>query len=494
MFPLKSNISLDRGTSRGIYLQIGDQIINLIKDGKLAGGTRLPGTRQLAMELGLHRQTVVAAYEELSIQGWIESIPSKGTFVHRSLPITSPRVFSSRQQAQGPLDRAAFSFTKRPNLKRTIIGPYQQSALSINDGDPDSRLAPVEDIARHYRSILRQDFHKKLLAYGPVHGNLKLREALVDYLGESRGLRIKVDNLLITRGSQMGIYIASQLLLTEGKKIVIGDTNYRTADITFQEAGAELIRVAVDEEGLDTTAMEEICKSQAIQAVFVTSHHHHPTTVTLSAERRMHLLQLAQQYHFAIIEDDYDYNFHYSNAPILPLASNDRLGNVLYIGGFTKIIAPAIRIGYLVGPKDFIEEAARLRRIIDRQGDQILEQVLARMLRQGDVQRHINKVQKVYKERRDLFCTLFSRHLHSFFEFEIPKGGLSIWAKLKAPYEWEEVYKSAHQHGLFFNNHWQRYDAAKAGHQGIRIGFAAYNVTEAEAVILRLKQSLSDYF
>ena len=151
----------------------------------------------------------------------------------------------------------------------------------------------------------------------------------------------------------MGIYLASQLLFNKKDTVVVGNTNYLTANYTFEEAGATITHIPVDDQGIDTNAMEALCMKTKVKAIYVTSHHHHPTTVTLSAERRMHLLQLAKQYGFAIIEDDYDYDFHYSNAPILPLASNDNYGNVIYIGGFTKIIAPAMRIGYLIAPKDF---------------------------------------------------------------------------------------------------------------------------------------------
>ena len=141
----------------------------------------------------------------------------------------------------------------------------------------------------------------------------------------------------------------------------------------------------VDENGLDTVRIEAICKKQQIKAVYVTSHHHHPTTVTLSAERRIHLLNLAQKYRFAIIEDDYDYDFNYNHSPILPLASHDTNGNVIYIGSVCKTVAPVFRIGYLIASKEFVNEAANLRRIVDRQGDALLELTFADFIKNGDL-------------------------------------------------------------------------------------------------------------
>ncbi len=138
----------------------------------------------------------------------------------------------------------------------------------------------------------------------------------------------------------MGIYLSARLLLGEGGIMVVGETNYRSANKVFTEAGGKLERIRVDECGIVTDDVEKICRSRKISGVYVTSHHHHPTTVTLSANRRMHLLELSKKYGFAIVEDDYDYDFHYSNAPILPLASSDTGGNVIYIGALCKIVAP----------------------------------------------------------------------------------------------------------------------------------------------------------
>ncbi|MFD2562505.1 MocR-like pyridoxine biosynthesis transcription factor PdxR [Aquimarina rubra] len=487
VFPFKSNIDLDRNSSRHLYLQLCDQIIGFIKSGKLAPSSKLPGSRKLSEDLEVHRKTVVAAYDELISQGWIESIPARGTFISQDLPIVSPKKLRSFSNTSSNKNTAGFNFKKRKHLIRKEIDTIQ-AALKIDDGVPDHRLAPIEDIAKIYRNITKKVHHRELLTYGDIYGNMDLRKALVIYLNQTRGLKITVDNILITRGSQMGIYLASQLLLNDKKTIITGTTNYMTADNTFTEAGGIIKRVSVDAQGIKTNEIEKICKEQPISAIYVTTHHHHPTTVTLSAERRMHLLDLAQQYNFAIIEDDYDYDFHYSNAPILPLASNDTLGNVIYIGGFTKIIAPALRIGYFIAPKEVVDEAARLRRILDRQGDTLLEQTLARMISNGDVQRHSNKVRRIYKSRRDLFCKLLQKKLTNYFEFEIPKGGMAVWVQLKKPYHWDLVIAESHKQNLVFINDWKRYDNDNTDHNGFRIGFAKFNEEEIHTIINTLEE------
>ncbi|WP_299216796.1 PLP-dependent aminotransferase family protein [uncultured Aquimarina sp.] len=490
VFPFKSNIDLDRNSNRHLYLQLCDQMIGFIKSGKLAPSSKLPGSRKLSEDLDVHRKTVVAAYDELMSQGWIESIPARGTFISQDLPIISPKKLRGFSNTTDTKNTAGFNFKKRKHLIRKEIETIP-AALKVDDGVPDHRLAPIEDIAKAYRNITKKVHHRELLTYGDTYGNIDLRKALVIYLNQTRGLKITVDNILITRGSQMGIYLASQLLLNDKKTIITGKTNYMTADNTFTEASGVIKRVSVDAQGINTNEIETICKQQPISAIYVTSHHHHPTTVTLSAERRMHLLDLAQQYNFAIIEDDYDYDFHYSNAPILPLASNDAHGNVIYIGGFTKIIAPALRIGYFIAPKEAVDEAARLRRILDRQGDTLLEQTLARMISNGDVQRHSNKVRRIYKARRDLFCKLLQKQLGDFFDFEIPKGGMAVWVQLKKPYQWDLVMAETRKLNLVFINDWKRYDNDNTGHNGFRIGFAALNEEEIVEVIEKLASVLN---
>jgi len=448
MFPFKTNIYIDRTSQRAIYLQLCDQIIGLIKSGKLPRGSKLPGSRTMAEDLQIHRKTVVAAYEELALQGWIETIAAKGTFVQKKLPIVQPTSIVDHTQ-DFYQEKSTFSFSKLPNIdfKKKIIVQTNKNTIKIDDGVPDNRLAPIDEIAKVYRNITKKKYHKELLGYNSIYGNLELRKALVSYLHQTRGMQISTENILITRGSQMGIYLSSQLILNQGGYIVVGNTNYIAASHTFSQAG-------------------------------------------VSAERRMHLLQLAQKYHFAIIEDDYDYDFHYNHAPILPLASNDSKGNVVYIGGFTKSVAPAIRIGYLIAPKDFVQEAAQARRIIDRQGDMVLEQALAQMIHTGDVQRHCSKALKVYKRRRDFFCELLQKKLSEYFEFQIPQGGMAVWVKLRKKYNWETVMAKCAAQDLIFINNWKRYDTNNSGHNGIRMGFASHNEEELLAIISRLETVL----
>lgn len=467
-----------------LYLQYCNQLIHLIKTGIISKDIKLPGSRKMAASLGLHRKTIIAAYDELNSQGWIIMFPSKGTYVSKKLPKIKKRSLTTGITNNDTI-LTGYSISSKPFLHRTVTENLQYD-LSINDGIPDTRLTPVSEIARTYRSLITKNHNLKHLSYSSPYGNMILRETLVDYLNETRGLSISIDNVLITRGSQMGIYLASQILFDNSQTVVVGETNYIAADLTFKDAGAKLKRVPVDKEGIDTDAIEMLCKKEKIRAVYVTPHHHHPTTVTLSAARRIHLLKLASTYGFAVIEDDYDYDFHYNHSPILPLASGDTNGMVIYLGALCKILAPAIRVGYLVAPKNLIDEAAHIRRIIDRQGDNLLEMTMAQMIRQGDIQRHSNKALKTYKNRRDLFCAELQESLGDKLTFKKPEGGMAVWAALDKSLSWNRIREQAKIKRLYLENP-LKYDPMQQGHNGIRMGFASLNEEEIKEAIKTLK-------
>ncbi|CAM1354954.1 PLP-dependent aminotransferase family protein [Tenacibaculum ascidiaceicola] len=486
MFPYKTSLKLNKSLKEPLYLQLANQFILLIREGKLPPGTKLVGSRTLADLLLVHRKTVVACYEELLLQGWVESVPKKGTFVNKNLPLVQ-KVTLVNTIKTSKSKSAGYGFYENNHLleKKT---EKKEGVIYINDGTSDTRLTPTEEIARIYRKIASKKSIYTFLDYNSTHGNIKLREVLATYLNSSRGLKVTKENILITRGSQMGMWLSTQLLLKENDVIIVGETNYSSADITFQYQKAQIKRVSVDENGIVVDQIEKICKKQPIKAVYVTSHHHHPTTVTLSAQRRIHLLNLAQKHNFAIIEDDYDYDFNYNHAPILPLASHDTSGNVIYIGSVCKTVAPVFRIGYLVASEDFVNEAAKLRGYIDRQGDALLELTFAEFIKSGDLDRHIRKLMKIYLQRRDLFCNLLKKEFGDYFQFKVPKGGMAIWVQLNKQYSWNEVAKEARKHQLEIGE-WQRYDLANKKHNSIRIGFASYSNEEIKMLFERLKMT-----
>ncbi|WP_431241258.1 PLP-dependent aminotransferase family protein [Flavobacterium sp. P21] len=353
MLPYKSLIQVDRESSVSLYIQVCNTFIALITNGTLKPSDILPSSRVLAELIGINRNTVKLAYEELISQGWAESIDRKGVFVLSKLPIISKIKLSENSNKQ-----LQEGFIWENKFQKEIITSgknIQKNQITIDDGFPDVRLAPIDQLMREYRSLSRKFYGKNFLKYGSSFGSENLRIAICNYLSNTRGLSISPENMIITKGSQMGIYLASQLLLNSNDIIAVGVSSFTTADETFQYSGAKLERIPIDENGMDTAYLEEILKHKKIKAVYVIPHHHCPTGVTMSMERRLKLLNLAKEYRFAIIEDDYDFDFHYENKPYLPLASIDHNQNVIYIGSISKTFAPALRIGFMVGPTAFIE-------------------------------------------------------------------------------------------------------------------------------------------
>ncbi|HEY0176327.1 MAG TPA: PLP-dependent aminotransferase family protein [Pedobacter sp.] len=426
--PFKTVIRIDRSVDRPVYLQIAHQMINAIQRGVLVDGVQLPGTRSLSEDLDVHRKTIIAAYDELDAQGWTEIRPNKGTFVRNRAPKENiPLVRYDEKFLTSYPAKTGYGFKQSILLDALTVST--PAGLEFNDGLPDIRLLPLDRLSKVYGGILKSKTNYRHFGYSHVEGNEYFRETLALYLNNTRGLHINKNNILTTRGIHMSIYMASSMLIEPGDLVIVGDLSYYLANMCFQQCGGKIISVPVDEEGISVDAIRELCRKKKIRMLYLTPHHHYPTTVTLSAERRIELLQLATTYGFIILEDDYDYDFHYNGNSVLPLASADTNGMVVYIGSFCKSLAPGFRSGYLIAPENLIAEMAKFRRLVDRQGDMLMEQALAELLEEKEIQRHLKKAVKIYQERRDIFTGLLQEHLGEELSFFSPPGGLSVWTK-----------------------------------------------------------------
>ncbi len=480
MLPWKTIIQIQKDSDCPIYLQIANAIIQEIKRGRVGPGIKLPGTRLLSEMLNIHRKTIVRAFEELDAQGWIEMRPSQGSFTSRQLPEINPRKLLNNSERSNSFP-AATGYPVRVNkLIRSPVSPLRH-IQGFHDG-PDTRLVPSGELAKAYRSVLLKKVNLKYTSYVETAGVTRFRQILSDYLNDSRGLQTTYENIMITRGSAMGLYLIVCVLFSKGDIVIVGDTSYYYADHTFLNAGMQLVRVRVDDCGIDVGAIEKICRKKKIKAVHVTSHHHYPTTVTLSANRRMKLLALAEQFGFVIIEDDYDYDFHYLSSPILPLVSADSGGMVIYIGTLSKTVAPAIRTGYVVAPVNLILELARLRQLVDSQGDPIMELALSDMFEDGSIKRHMKKALHEYRLRRDFVCATLSHLLSDIIDFKIPDGGLAIWAKFHPSVPLPPLAEKLKARGIILSNG-LIHNTTPLALNSTRIGFGWMTEKESEKAI-----------
>jgi len=483
---LEELITIDAKADTPIYLQITNAFIHNIRAGRLRKGLRLPGSREVAELLHINRMTIVAAYDELQAQGWIEMLPRKGTFIKKDLPILSPKKIGAVQHPFVIPEKPLFSFDEHKIIPVSTSEFPEPGKLIFNDGFPDSRLAPVEELIRSMRSFSRLSIHKKYLMYGGAQGTGLLRETLAEFLSDTRGLPITPRNILVTRGAQMGIYIAASILLEPGDPIIVGQPGYSGANLTFQQLGVRIHPVPVDEDGINIDAVEKLCRTKKIRMVYVIPHHHNPTTVMLTPERRIRLLELSVKYKFAIIEDDYDYDFHYASKPMMPMASLDRHGTVIYIGTLTKTLAPAIRIGFMVAPESFIRHATSLRKALDTQGDSLIENAIAELYKDGTIARHIKKSVRLYKERRDHLCRLLQQELGQHVSFRTPEGGMSVWTKFQDR-DLVKLSRAAYDKGLIIKDG-REYDTPTRKYNSVRLGFASLNFKEQERAVDILKR------
>jgi GntR family transcriptional regulator / MocR family aminotransferase len=255
---------------------------------------------------------------------------------------------------------------------------------------------------------------------------LRLREALASMMSHLRGLPADPQQFFVTRGSQGAVDLVARALIKPGDVVAIEALGYRPAWGALEAAGAKLVAVPLDEHGMRVEAIPK-----GVRAVYLTPHHQYPTTVTLSPGRRITLLERARVERFAILEDDYDFEFHYEGRPVLPLACADRAGVVIYIGTLSKILAPGLRLGFVAAPSPLLDRLAAVRTLIDRQGDQAIELAVAELLEDSEVQRHARRVRRVYRERRDVLVDALKEKLPQLVLADPPAGGMALWIRVR---------------------------------------------------------------
>lgn len=445
-----------------IFLDLAQSIITEIERGRLKPGDPLPGTRALARSLKLNRNTVDATYHELTMQGWLEARPSRGTFVAADLPES----------------------TATPSRQPAVVGPSVISTtplvLHMTDGAPDARLMPHAELARAFRTALSSSATLTEMAHGDPYGAPRLRAVLSEYLAHERGLAVPANQVMVTRGSQMGLFLSAAALIAPGDVIAVEEPGYPLAWAAFRAAGANVVGVPVDGGGIDLDRLEQIAaETPRLTAVYVTPHHQYPTTVTLGAGRRLRLLDLARRHGLTVIEDDYDNEYRFDGRPILPMAARASANQpIVYLGSLSKLMAPALRLGYVVASPATLARMATVREAIDRQGDLPLEQAFASLIAQGDVRRHARKVRRVYQTRRDLFVTLLKEHLSDTVDFDVPAGGLAIWLKMREGLSAQQWSNQALKLGLGISPGARFTLDPKAPPEALRVGFASLNEQE----------------
>jgi GntR family transcriptional regulator / MocR family aminotransferase len=478
-------IALDPGRQKPLFLQLASGIADDIQRGRLKPGDSLPGSRELAECLGVNRNTVMAGYGELIAEGLLKTRIGGGTFV--------------AEPASLPLVPSAASMPASPDLPTYALAPLLHAAtrrkapppgmMMMWLGMPDVRLFPAQALARAFRRALGQR-GSAVLSYSDPSGHERLRVELATMLARSRGLLATPDNIMVTRSIEQAIDLVARTLLTPGDVVAVEAFGYPPARSVLQLAGARLVPVPVDDDGFDVGALETLLTQQRVRAVFLTPHHQFPTTTVMSAARRERLANLALTHGFAIIEDDYDHEFHYNGKPVLPIAAGRGRANVIYIGSLANLLAPGISTGFVLAPSPVFERLLSLRAASDARSDVAVECAIAEMFQDGELLRHMRRMRRIYASRRDALATALTRHLGSAVEFRIPEGGMALWARVDDAIDVAAWAAAGEREGVMFQSA-RPFDFHQREQSFVRLGFSYHDETELLEAVRRMARALT---
>jgi GntR family transcriptional regulator/MocR family aminotransferase len=478
-------ISIDRRASEPLYQQIYESFRNRIIRGGLRPGELVSSTRSLARILRISRLPVLNAYSQLLAEGYFESRVGAGTFIASSLP--------GRTNGQTIKYAPGVSHGKRPiSGHAAALPPYQRPSWAENlgpfqVGQPDLHKFPIEIwlklVARYSRRM-----RVAALQYGDAMGLPHLREAIGAYVRTSRGVRCEAEQVMIVSGSQQALDLATRVLLDAGTAAWVEEPGYWLVHRVLQSAGCRAVPVPVDSNGLVVTAGIKL--NRKARAAFVAPSHQYPLGVTMSATRRLELLEWAQRAGAWIIEDDYDSEYRFDGMPIASLQGLDSNARVIYVGTFSKVMFPSLRLGYIIVPPDLVERFAAMRQVLDLCPPHLTQAVMADFIGEGHFARHIRRMRPIYAERRQVLVGELKRELGHQLEIVGDEAGMHLATFLAGNSNDREIAGKAAQQSLRLSSLSSLY-LGRASRRGFVLGFGntkASDITQAVRLLKRLVQ------
>jgi GntR family transcriptional regulator/MocR family aminotransferase len=426
-----AGLALDRASSAPLYSQLYERLRQAILAGQLAPGIQLPSSRALATELDLSRNTVITAFQQLFAEGYIEGKPGSGTYVASALPDDLLQVRSRLAPKAQPL-KASTALSQRGVLLEGSALPLfrgQGEPCAFRPGVPALDAFPFNIWSRLQAKHWRRP-PSRLLGYGDPAGYRPLREAIAAYLGAARAVRCEAEQVIVISGSQQGLDLAARLLLDPGDAAWIEDPGYPGARGALLGAGAQVIPVPIDQEGLDVATGTAIRPEARL--AYVSPSHQYPLGITMSLARRLALLEWARRASAWIVEDDYDSEYRYAGRPLAALQGLDTAQRVIYIGSFSKVLFPSLRLGYLVVPSTLVEAFIKVRALTDRHSPTLDQAVLAAFLAEGHFARHIRRMRALYEERQAMLLEAARRELAGLLTLRPAEAGLHLVGWLPA--------------------------------------------------------------
>ena len=427
-------LPVERNSGVPIHRQVSEGLRRAILDGLLRPGQRVPSTRALAVELGVSRLPVLSAYDQLLHEGYLTARIGSGTFVGAALP-------DDLLRSSAPLARTVTRRVSHPPPRARDYGglvPFRMSLPAL-DQFPHALWARL--VARHAHGL-----NHAQMAYGDPAGVAPLREAIADHLRTARAVRCEAEQVLITSGSQAALRLATAVLLSRGDRVAVEEPAYPGARAALGASGAELVSVPVDAEGMSVASLRR--RGGRMRAAYVTPSHQYPLGTSMTAARRFALLDWAFRQGAWVLEDDYDSEYRYVSRPLGALQGMDAHERVIYLGTFSKVLFPAVRVGYLVVPPSLWDRFVDAREAFDLFSPTLYQLALAEFLREGHFARHLRRMRVVYLERRDALLAGLARHCGDRLTVHNADAGLHVAVLLPVGLDDREVVRRMAGRGL----------------------------------------------
>ncbi|KAA6460986.1 PLP-dependent aminotransferase family protein [Acidobacteria bacterium AB60] len=480
-------IAIDRDEAKPLHKQVYDGYRDAILRGDLVPGQKVPSSRELALDIRVSRFPVLHAYAQLTAEGYFESQTGSGTFISSTLPeATLPSDDAPDEPSQGPSGN-------RPVSKRAHLYPKYPRDVAISGlGAFCLHHAELDRFPFHVWSALlarhsRNPSSASLRRIDPM-GSPRFRKEICHYLRTARSVKCEPEQVMIVSGSQQALDITSRALLDPGDTVALEEPGYSLQRKLLAASGCRLKLIPVDEQGMDVT---RLARCRAVKAAFVTPSHQFPMGSTMSATRRLHLLNWAQNTGSWVVEDDYDSEYRYDAQPIASLQGLDANARVIYIGTFSKILFPSLRVGYIVIPRDLVPTFESVRFALDIFPPYLYQEALADFLALGHLGRYIRKMRQIYSERRTVLMESLQSEFGDFLEKHGSPAGMHVSVTLPDGFDDVEIAARAALHRLLL---WplSRYYAGEKPRHGFVLGYGSAPAEHIPAAVKQLRALLID--
>jgi DNA-binding transcriptional MocR family regulator len=438
-----------------LYVQLCDQLRALVHSGDLRSGDRIPASRELAGQLGVHRTTVANAYAELESEGLISGHVGRGTFICGAVV----KQFSPPPRTNGhgePMPwEALFADERAEEALSRLMPDVPPGAIAFTAARPSEEFFPVEEFRRCTNEVLRRE-GRRILQFGSTDGYEPLKRALIDLL-RGEGLSVRAEQLLITDGCQQAIDLVCRAFLRPGDSVALENPAYPGAIAILASARVRALGVGVETDparighvGLDVNALETVLQQNRVKFLLVTPDFHNPTGTALPLAERRRVLELAARYQVPVIEDGIYSRLRLRGNALPSLKRLDTSGNVIHIDSFSKIAFPGLRVGWCIGPESAIERLRLVKQSTDLHTDQLSQAALAEFIRRGYLSKHVAKMRKVYRSRLEAMEAALEKHMPEPTTWTRPEGGMSLWVTLPAGFDAGELLMHARERGILF--------------------------------------------